>query len=65
MVMQVGEVLVGSCISSANFSDDGAYLRVGIGMGDIELWDVHAGQKLHTMGGATMQGHDVLVFTFK
>ncbi|KZP28244.1 WD40 repeat-like protein [Athelia psychrophila] len=50
-VTQVGDAPEGSYVSSVDFSNDGAYLGVGVGTGDVELWDVEAGQKLRTMGG--------------
>lgn len=51
VVTQVGEAPEGTYISSVDFSNDGAYLGVGIGTGEVELWDVEAGQKLRTMAG--------------
>jgi cell division cycle protein 20 (cofactor of APC complex) len=41
----------GTYVSSVDFSNDGAYLGIGLGTGEVELWDVEAGQKLRTMGG--------------
>ncbi|KII91429.1 hypothetical protein PLICRDRAFT_38207 [Plicaturopsis crispa FD-325 SS-3] len=50
-VTLVGEAPEGSYISSVDFSNDGAFLGVGIGSGEVELWDVETGQKLRTMAG--------------
>lgn len=50
-VVQVGEAPEGTYVSSVDFSNDGMFLGVGIGTGDVELWDVESGQKLRTMGG--------------
>jgi len=50
-VTQVGEAPEGTYVSSVDFSNDGAYLGVGIGTGEVELWDIEAGQKLRTMSG--------------
>ena len=50
-VVQVGEAPDGTYVSSVDFSNDGMFLGVGIGIGDVELWDVESGQKLRTMGG--------------
>lgn len=47
----VGEAPEGSYVSSVAFNTDGAYLGIGCGSGDVELWDVESGQKLRTMGG--------------
>ncbi|KAG6909445.1 hypothetical protein DXG01_000430 [Tephrocybe rancida] len=50
-VSQLGDAPEGTYVSSVDFSNDGAFLGVGLGTGDVELWDVEAGQKLRTMGG--------------
>ncbi|KAF7972063.1 hypothetical protein HWV62_19215 [Athelia sp. TMB] len=50
-VTHLGEAPEGSYVSSVDFSNDGAYLGVGVGTGEVELWDVQAGAKLRTMGG--------------
>ena len=54
-VVQVGEAPEGTYISSVNFSNDGAFLGVGIGTGEVELWDVETGQKLRSMSGHQAQ----------
>jgi len=50
-VSRVGEAPEGSYVSSVDFSNDGTYLGIGIGTGEVELWDVEAAQKLRTMSG--------------
>ena len=50
-VVQLGDAPEGTYVSSVNFSNDGAFLGVGIGTGEVELWDVETGQKLRTMAG--------------
>ncbi|TFK31294.1 WD40-repeat-containing domain protein [Crucibulum laeve] len=42
-------------LGCVDFSNDGAYLGVGIGNGDVELWDAESGQKLRTMTGHQLQ----------
>jgi cell division cycle protein 20 (cofactor of APC complex) len=54
-VSVVGEVPEGTYVSSVDFSNDGAYLGVGVGNGDVELWDVETCQKLRTMAGHQAQ----------
>ncbi|KAJ2914968.1 hypothetical protein MD484_g5466, partial [Candolleomyces efflorescens] len=54
-VVQLGDAPEGTYISSVDFSNDGAFLGVGIGSGEVELWDVETGQKLRTMTGHTSQ----------
>jgi cell division cycle 20, cofactor of APC complex len=54
-VVQVGEAPEGTYVSSVNFSNDGAFLGVGIGTGEVELWDVETGQRLRSMGGHQAQ----------
>ncbi|XP_006455833.1 hypothetical protein AGABI2DRAFT_195164 [Agaricus bisporus var. bisporus H97] len=61
-VVLLGEAPEGAYVSSVDFSNDGAFLGVGLGMGDVELWDVESGQKLRTMAGhvgqvATLSWH--------
>ncbi|KAG1763104.1 WD40-repeat-containing domain protein [Suillus occidentalis] len=51
VVSHLGEAPEGTYVSSVDFSNDGAYLGIGLGTGEVELWDVEAGQKLRTMGG--------------
>ncbi|EGO00967.1 hypothetical protein SERLA73DRAFT_167157 [Serpula lacrymans var. lacrymans S7.3] len=50
-VSHLCEAPEGSYVSSVDFSNDGAYLGIGLGTGEVELWDVEAGQKLRTMAG--------------
>jgi cell division cycle 20, cofactor of APC complex len=54
-VVQVGEAPEGTYVSSVDFSNDGSFLGVGVGSGDVELWDVESGQKLRSMGGHQAQ----------
>src|ERR1700733_8251992 len=50
-VVQLGEAPEGTYVSSDDFSNKIMFLGVGIGTGDVELWDVESGQKLRTMSG--------------
>ncbi|KAL0579912.1 WD repeat-containing protein slp1 [Marasmius crinis-equi] len=54
-VVQMGEAPEGSYVSSVDFSNDGAFLGIGLGNGDVELWDAETGQKLRTMSGHQSQ----------
>ncbi|KAI0057112.1 WD40 repeat-like protein [Artomyces pyxidatus] len=61
-VEHVGEAPEGTYISAVDFSNDGAFLGVGVGTGEVELWDVESGQRLRSMGGhqgqiATLSWH--------
>jgi len=38
-------------VSSVRWSQDGAYVSVGLGSGDVQIWDVEEGTKLRTMAG--------------
>lgn len=40
-------------VSSVKWSQDGAYVSVGLGTGDVQIWDVEEGTKLRTMSGHT------------
>lgn len=50
-VVHVGEAPEGSYVSSVDFSADGAFLGIGMGTGDVELWDIESSSKLRTMAG--------------
>ena len=50
-VVQLGEAPEGSYVSSVDFSNDGAFLGVGLSNGNVELWDIESGQKLRMMSG--------------
>ncbi|TFK51065.1 WD40 repeat-like protein [Heliocybe sulcata] len=54
-VSHVGEAPQGSYVSSVDFSNDGAFLGVGIGTGDVELWDIESSTRLRTMTGHQAQ----------
>lgn len=54
-VVHVGDTQDGSYVSSVDFSNDGAFLAIGMGTGDVELWDVETNTKLRTMGGHQAQ----------
>lgn len=43
-------------VSSVKWSGDGAYVGVGLGTGEIQIWDVEEGSKLRSM-----HGHDTRV----
>ncbi|KAK5992829.1 WD repeat-containing protein slp1 [Cladobotryum mycophilum] len=38
-------------ISSVKWSEDGAYVGVGLGTGEVQIWDVSEGQKIRSMFG--------------
>ncbi|OAA61536.1 WD-repeat containing protein slp1 [Cordyceps fumosorosea ARSEF 2679] len=38
-------------VSSVKWSDDGAYVGVGLGTGEVQIWDVSEGQKIRSMFG--------------
>ena len=50
-VVHVGEAPEGSYVSSVDFSADGTFLGIGMGTGDVELWDIEGNSKLRTMSG--------------
>lgn len=50
-VVHVGEAPEGSYVSSVDFSADGTFLGIGMGTGDVELWDIENNSKLRTMSG--------------
>ena len=54
-VTHLGDAPEGSYVSSVDFSNDGVFLGVGLGDGEIELWDVEAGHRLRTMSGHSLQ----------
>lgn len=54
-VIHVGDAQEGSYVASVDFSNDGAFLAVGMGTGDVELWDVETNSKLRTMAGHQAQ----------
>lgn len=43
-------------VSSVKWSEDGAYVGVGLGTGEVQIWDVAEGQKIRSM-----LGHDTRV----
>ncbi|TQS32477.1 hypothetical protein Golomagni_07205, partial [Golovinomyces magnicellulatus] len=38
-------------VSSVKWSDDGAYVGIGLGSGEVQIWDVSEGQKIRSMFG--------------
>ncbi|KAI0267337.1 WD40 repeat-like protein [Gloeopeniophorella convolvens] len=54
-VTHVGEAPEGTYVSAVDFSNDGAFLGVGVGTGEVELWDIETGHKLRSMGGHQAQ----------
>ncbi|PPR08014.1 hypothetical protein CVT24_011075 [Panaeolus cyanescens] len=54
-VQNLGSCPEGTYVSSVDFSNDGAFIAVGLGNGDVELWDTETGQKLRTMSGHSAQ----------
>lgn len=50
-VILVGEAPEGSYVSSVDFAADGGFLGIGMGTGDVELWDVESNTKLRSMSG--------------
>lgn len=54
-VTQMAEAPEGTYVASVSFSNDGSYLAIGLGTGDVELWDVESGTKLRTMTGHQAQ----------
>ncbi|KAI0594802.1 WD40-repeat-containing domain protein [Biscogniauxia sp. FL1348] len=38
-------------VSSVKWSEDGAYVGVGLGTGEVQIWDVAEGQKIRSMFG--------------
>ncbi|KAH8102320.1 WD40-repeat-containing domain protein [Cristinia sonorae] len=54
-VVQLGEASEGTYISAVDFANDGNFLGVGVGSGEVELWDVETQKKLRTMTGHSSQ----------
>ncbi|THH29149.1 hypothetical protein EUX98_g5038 [Antrodiella citrinella] len=54
-VTQLGEAPEGTYISAVDFANDGNFLGVGVGTGEVELWDVETQKKLRTMTGHSSQ----------
>jgi cell division cycle protein 20 (cofactor of APC complex) len=54
-VRPVAEAPEGSYVSSVSWSGDGGFLGVGLGSGEVELWDPETSQKLRTMPGHQAQ----------
>jgi cell division cycle protein 20 (cofactor of APC complex) len=50
------ETAADTYISSVKWSGDGAYVGVGLGSGEVQIWDVEEGAKLRSM-----HGHDTRV----
>ncbi|KAI5807593.1 WD40-repeat-containing domain protein [Peziza echinospora] len=45
------ETAADTYVSSVKWSQDGAYVAVGLGTGDVQIWDVEESTKLRTMAG--------------
>lgn len=54
-VTQLAEAPEGCYVSSVDFSNDGAYVGIGLSNGAVELWDVESETKLRTMPGHSAQ----------
>ncbi|KFH43488.1 WD repeat-containing protein-like protein [Hapsidospora chrysogenum ATCC 11550] len=50
------ETTADTYVSSVKWSGDGAYVGVGLGTGEVQIWDVAEGQKIRSM-----YGHDTRV----
>ncbi|KAF8185037.1 WD40-repeat-containing domain protein [Mycena galopus ATCC 62051] len=50
-VVHLGDSPAGTYVGSVNFSNDGAFLGIGLDTGAVEVWDVERGVKLRTMAG--------------
>lgn len=55
-VVPLLETSADTYVSSVKWSGDGAYVSVGLGTGEIQIWDVEEGTKLRSM-----HGHDTRV----
>jgi cell division cycle protein 20 (cofactor of APC complex) len=51
VVLIGGEAPEGSYVSLVGFSNEGAFLGIRFGSGEVGLWDVESGHKLRSMGG--------------
>jgi hypothetical protein len=54
-VDHLGTCADGTYVASLDFSNDGTYLGVGVGTGDVEVWDIETGTKLRSMTGHQAQ----------
>ncbi|KAL4253717.1 WD repeat CDC20/Fizzy family protein [Abortiporus biennis] len=54
-VVHLGEAPDGSYVSSLDFSNDGSFLGIGLGSGEVQLWDIETQTKLRTMVGHSSQ----------
>ena len=54
-VARLGDAPAGSYPAALDFSADGLFLGVGLGTGEVELWDVEAQKRLRTMKGHATQ----------
>ncbi|KAH8978938.1 WD40-repeat-containing domain protein [Lactarius hatsudake] len=62
-VVLVGEAPEGSYVSSVDFSNDGAFLGIGVGTGDVELWHAHILSS--ACGDGSIWHHDVRIARHK
>jgi cell division cycle protein 20 (cofactor of APC complex) len=51
VVDQISETQEDSYVASVQFSNDGMFLGIGAGNGEVELWDVETKRRLRTMPG--------------
>ena len=54
-VEQLAEAPEGCYVTSVDWSDDGAFLGIGLNNGVVELWDVESSTKLRSMAGHQAQ----------
>jgi cell division cycle protein 20 (cofactor of APC complex) len=50
-VSQLMETTPDTFVSSVRWSPDGAYVSIGLGTGDVQIWDVEEQTRLRTMSG--------------
>lgn len=55
VIVQVGQAPIRPYVCSVNFSNNGAFIAIGLATGEVELWDVESGTRLRTMPGHQAQ----------